>query len=156
MTYTSLIRPDQINLLLLGFAGRILGNGGKFIFRVIGHTRPRPSHVKPGDELLCAYAAPRARISALSWLNKILVRRQWTGPGWRGEHLALNYTPFWVLSFADLFLCVSEQDHRSSDQSAIDRLYNYRFIKHSWVFSFFFSVGRSIFRLKESEQQQIN
>ncbi len=52
-------RPDQINLLLLGFASRILGNRENFIFKVIGR------HVKPGDELLCAYTVPHAQISAL-------------------------------------------------------------------------------------------
>ncbi len=59
---------------------------------------------------------------------------------------------------------LSEQDHRVSDRSAIDKVVNYiRSSGFVWIWSvhecfyfFVFPVGRSIFRLKESEQQQIN
>ncbi len=43
-----------------------LETGKNLIFGVKGHTRPRPSHVKPENELLCVCAVPRACISSLS------------------------------------------------------------------------------------------
>ncbi len=75
------LRPDQINLLLLGFAGRNFGTGGKILYLglkvILGLV---PSH---GDELSCACTVPRARISALSRLKMVCS----LGPG---VHLSIR------------------------------------------------------------------
>ncbi len=46
---------------------RILGNGEIFYFQGQRSYSASPSRVKPGDELLCACAVPRARIFALPY-----------------------------------------------------------------------------------------
>ncbi len=92
-TSNSALRRDQINLLLLRFTNE---KHSRMLYKSI-------QTLSIADWSLtwwsCSLSRRKRSAKVMSrGLNKI-----WYGdskvhsrPGWRGEHLALNYTPFWV------------------------------------------------------------
>ena len=97
------VRPDQINLLLLGFADRNLGPAEKKLNRVkswtVGLDRANLPHVL----LYCKKARPRTHLSVC------------VQSGCRIHLTKIRFTSL-EITFAELFLYLSEDDERVDER----------------------------------------